>query len=326
MFLIFRLSSFGQDTYIYTKEGQPILKRRQMINNCLKALNKDREDALALSVCECQVSLFDKRFSNKEFRKTSVNGIIDISILIKEDSVLQKELQYCFARSGQTNLLEAERSESDFIQSCIINIQNSSIKKLDSAKLQSFCSCQLDLIMTKKLSDNDLKTIGDPNSLLFYEVMYKCGNPFSQTEQVNWNEFSSKTIIGPIADTVNILSLNGMTYLKVKIGSLVKIWLLDTGANDIMINKEMESALKKDNIIKEENYLGIGEYELANGSIDSCRKYKVDGVQIGKYTIDNLVIAVSEKGKKIIIGKTLLNKFPRWILDNRENKLILFKL
>ena len=64
----------------------------------------------------------------------------------------------------------------------------------------------------------------------------------------------------------------------------------------------------KENIITDSNYLGIAEYEMANGSIDSCRRYKVNNVRIGKYSVNDVVVAVSEKAKKIIeIGVT---KFP----------------
>jgi predicted aspartyl protease len=116
-----------------------------------------------------------------------------------------------------------------------------------------------------------------------------------------------------------------MTYVKIKIGSMIQVWLLDTGASDLLIGTELESALKKENIINESNYLGTGEYELANGMIDTCRRYKVNNVQIGDFIIDNVLLAVTEKGKRIIVGKALLNKFRKWSLNNEENKLVLSK-
>jgi len=38
-----------------------------------------------------------------------------------------------------------------------------------------------------------------------------------------------------------------------------------------------------------------------------------------------VVIAVMEKGKKIIAGKSLFNKFKNWKLDNKNETLVLQK-
>jgi hypothetical protein len=46
-------------------------------------------------------------------------------------------------------------------------------------------------------------------------------------------------------------------------------------------------------------------------------------LQIGGFTIDNVILAVTEKGKRIIAGKTILNKFKSWSLNNSESKLVL---
>ena len=172
-----------------------------------------------------------------------------------------------------------------------------------------------------------METLSDPNSLLFYEMIYKCGDPFLMKEEFtkNWNQNSEKDINGPAEDTIKTLSLNGMTYVKMKVGSMVKIWLFDTGASDLLINRDMEEALKKENALSQSNYIGTGEYEMANGMIDTCRKYMINNLQIGKFSVDNIVVAITDKGKRIIVGKALLNKFSKWILNNEENKLILLR-
>ena len=64
---------------------------------------------------------------------------------------------------------------------------------------------------------------------------------------------------------------------------------------------------------------------MANGAIDTCRKYIMDNMQIGKFSINNVGVAVTDKGKRIIIGRALLNKFSNWLLDNKNNVLILNK-
>jgi hypothetical protein len=318
---------FAQSEYIYSKNGTPILNRRQLVFNCLRALHKDRYDKAAVAICECQTDKLDKQFTNKQYRKHTYNNFIDINNLVKEDSLINKLVKECFTNSGNSILLQAEGFETEFISNCIKNVQSSTEKKLDINKLTSFCNCQLDLVKKNKISDAEMRTMQNPNSLLFFEIMYKCGNPFGEesTVEKNWNPNIEKDIIGPSIDTVKVLNLNGMTYLKLKTGSLIEIWLFDTGATDLLINTDMEKQLKLENIIAEANYIGMGEYEMANGIIDSCKKYKINSIEVGKFIVNNVVIAVSEKGKRIIVGKALLNKFSSWTLNNKENRLILNK-
>jgi hypothetical protein len=312
---------------IYTKEGRPILNRSQLINNCLHSLNKERSDKTALAICECQTAVLDRRFTNKQYRQHTKNNIINLTTLVKEDSLAEKEIQNCYTASGQTILLQAESFEDQFLADCRESIQKNSEKTLDEGRINSFCQCQLQLVKSKRLTDEEMKTLSNPNSPLFFEMMYQCGSPFTGKEEAerNWAPSSSSYVKGPAADTIDVLNLNGMTYVKIKVGSSVQVWLFDTGASDLLINTETEAALKNENVLTAANYLGIGEYEMANGTIDSCRRYKIDGVQIGNFSVDNVVVSVSEKGKRIIVGKALLNKFRHWSLSNHDNKLLLVK-
>jgi len=319
-------SLFGQ-SMTRSKEGRPILNRSDLINDCVSSLNKNRSDQTAIKICQCQVDKLDGRFTNKQFKQHTKSRIVDLTSLIKEDSIVEAEIQACYTSSGQTILLQAEGFEAEFLEQCKKSIQSSSDKTLDAGRVKSFCQCQLELVKSKRLSDMEMSTISNPNSLLFFQMMYKCGDPFTQKSdaQRNWTPTVAADVQGPAADTVNVLTLNGMSYVKVKIGTLVQVWLFDTGATDLLINTETEEALRKENILADSNYLGIGEYEMANGTIDSCRRYRINSVQIGNYSVNNIIVSVSEKGKRIIIGKTLLNKFRSWSLSNQENKLYLLK-
>lgn len=320
-------TSYCQDEFLYTSDGRTILRQRELIQYCLTNLHKPKTDQTALSICQCQTSLINRQFTYRQFKKYTHNKIIDVGSLIKEDSLVVKKIEECYKSSGKVTLLMAESDAKEYIEACANAIKKNTERKLDSIKIEAFCSCQLQLVKSKKISDAQMEVLENPNSLLFYEMLYKCGNPFSDQgdEQRNWSSNSKNDIRGPEADTVSILSLSGMTYIKLKIGSTVQMWLFDTGASDFLINKEMESTLKKEGIIGDENYIGMGQYEMANGLVDSCRRYKINNIRIGHFSIDNVIIAVSEKARRIIAGKTLLNKFSKWALNNEDSKLILWK-
>jgi hypothetical protein len=169
-----------------------------------------------------------------------------------------------------------------------------------------------------------MQTLDDPNSLIFYEFCYTCGTPFAgDGNAINWDSSRVNDIAGPALDTIPAITIEGITYLKITIGSLVKIWAMDTGASDLYINRDMETELMKQGVLTQEHYLGVEDLELANGTLDKCRKYTVDKIRIGKFYVNNVVVAVSDTGKKILAGKSLLNKFSAVMLDNKNEMLIL---
>jgi hypothetical protein len=317
----------AQDDYILSKEGTRMFSKRDMVFNCLRSLNKDRSDPVALQVCECQVNAIDGYFSRSQYRKYTKNNITDLQAMIEGDSILNNRIQACFTASGRTVLMSAERSSQGYVADCIESVRNSTHKTLDSARLKNFCACQVELIKVKQLSDAELKTINDPNSLLFFELMHNCGNPFSSRELSGheWAASAARDVRGPAADTISMLDVGGMSFVKLKIGSQVLVWMLDTGASEMLITKDMEETLTKENILSQDNYLGSEEFEMANGQVDTCRRYRVNNIRIGKFYLDNIVVSVSETAKRLLVGRSLLNKFSNWTLDNRTKTLVLSK-
>lgn len=314
----------AQNGVIRSAEGKVVMTRKSLFDNCLKGLHKTKNDTDAVSVCNCQLNTIDWHFTNAQYRQHTYDHVIEIGEMIKEDSIISKKISECYKNTGRSVLMEAESFSDEFITECVKNLQENSEKNLDVNKLKTFCYCQLNLVKEKKITDEEMKALNNPNSLFFFEIMYKCGDPFdNDTTNNSWQITNENDITGPQIDTIKTLTMNGLTYIKIKMGNMVQFWLFDTGASDMLIGNEMERQLKEEGYIKESDYLGTGEYTLANGTADTCRKYRVNNVRIGDFTINNIVVAVSDKSKRIIAGRTLLNKFSNWILDNKNNILIL---
>lgn len=310
--------------YIRATDGSPIMYRRQLVFDCLGTLNKDRNDPVARAVCECQVNMLDRVFTKAQYKKYTKKGIIDVPALINENPSIKQRMDDCIKSTGKSILLSTLEFSEKNIQHCIESISQATNKNIDSNKIRAFCTCQVETIRTKKLSDEEIKALADPNSLLFFEMMFRCGDPFlSEDNKGNiWTSNSYKDVKGPVSDTLSVLNLNGMSYVKVKIGSQVLVWLLDTGASDMLISSDIETTLKNEKVLSDQNYLGTSEYEMANGSIEICRKYKVNEVRFGKYYLNNIIVSVSDKAKRILVGRSLLNKFSSWKFNNADNTLI----
>jgi hypothetical protein len=333
LFCLISISAYSQrsefkSNFIYTKGQDPILNRWRLKADCLRSLKADGANRVATNICDCYVNSLDGYFTKKEYQKFTTRGVVNIQGLINSDPVFKARIDSCYKGSGQTILLQAQSFTEESVNSCIDNIQKNSNKTLDSAKLKNFCSCQFELVKTKKLSDKEYDAVNDPNSLLFFEIMFKCGDPFAEdiaASLKNWTIHSIADITGPASDSIHVLNMNGMTFVKLKIGSFVQFWLFDTGASDLLISKEMEETLKAEGVITDKNYKGVKEYEMANGIIDTCRTYNIDGIRMGNYYLNNITIAASDKAKRNIVGKSLINKFSSWMLNNKNNTLILNK-
>lgn len=317
----------AQDSYIETTDGVQIMLRRNYENSCLRSMGKDRSDKSAVAVCECMSGKWNNRFSSAQFSRYSTATSIDMEGLLKLDTVLQKELDDCVKLNNKSLLYEAEFKESALLKRCIKKIRQMHDAKIDTSKVKQYCECQINLVRQKKIADKEIDDLSNPNSQIFYQFYYNCEFPLLERDTVdrNWNEKSINDVEGPDVDTVKILNFKGMTFVKMKIGNNKQIWMLDSGASELFVTKETEEQFKKEGIITNINFLGTKEFELADGRTDTCRRYIINGVQIGKYKLNNVCIAVSDKAKRILLGRSVLNKFGRWILDNRKSNLILTK-
>ena len=143
---------------------------------------------------------------------------------------------------------------------------------------------------------------------------------------LEWKPGDSVDIAGSsVIDSVQVISVLGMHKVKITIGGITKIWLLDSGASDLLISEEYAKELKERAVLTDSNYVGEGQYSLADNSIIVCKRYKISGVKIGRFVMNNVVIAISTKAKEFLLGKSVLNKFSQWTLDNKNNVLILEK-
>ena len=129
-----------------------------------------------------------------------------------------------------------------------------------------------------------------------------------------------------ISGNKNIFSFplfkSGSSYLiKIKFGNIVKTYLLDSGASDMTLDAETYQYLKGINQLKIGNNLTSREYILADGS-----KVEYKRVQIPTFTINNIIVnninaVLVENGKPLLLGKSFLDSFKSWKVDNKTNTL-----
>lgn len=321
---------FAQDDgLLYSKEGQSLGPKRVFLTFCKKAYVAPADDPIVTRICECQTALLDSRFSMKQIKAYEKRyGGRGFFILMEEDSLFQRDIKDCTAGAGNLQLLHIPGYRSSFVTKCIENLKLKSTEPLNDSLAASYCHCAANVMEKRKITLDRIDDLVDPTSFLFNEIAYRCGNPFSKSTDFSygWSAANNSDIKAAVAvDTVQMISVLGMHKLKITIGGSTKIWMLDSGAADLLASDEYAKELKDKGVLSEMNYIGEGAYSLANNNVLQCKRYKINGLKIGRFELNNVVLATSKQAKEFLLGKSVLNKFSEWTLDNRRDLLILKK-
>lgn len=311
--------------YIHSKEGKELVTRHNLITSCVLNYGAPAGNPAVTKICECQVDLLEGRYRDKQvkdYRKKY--GINALSHLMEEDSLLQKQIQDC-SKNLNLGLHSIPAYRQSFVTKCIQSIKMSSDKPVNDTLAERFCNCAADIMEQRKIRIENMEDLSNPSSLLYNEIAYKCGSPFLEKSDMakDWKASNYNDIVGPSIDSVPVISIMGIHKIKIRIGNEVRVWMIDSGASDLLISEEFGKTLKAKGLLSEANFIGEGRYSLADNRIVTCKRYKIDSIQIGHMVVNNIILATSKNAVEFLAGKSLLNKFSQWSIDNQNSFLIL---
>lgn len=117
---------------------------------------------------------------------------------------------------------------------------------------------------------------------------------------------------------VPLLKIGNTYYLELNIGGKIMKYVLDSGASDLSMSKgdctkyyphELKTAVEK-------------KYSIANGETISRKSFSTNFSFFG-IELKGINILVVEEGEPLLLGKSVLDKFKSWKIDNKNNELIL---
>lgn len=127
------------------------------------------------------------------------------------------------------------------------------------------------------------------------------------------------------SQAIKLRSDNGLYKIKIAVCGMLTELILDTGASDVSISSEIEKKLLEKGLINKSNYLTPGLYKLADGSIVTNRRLIIPSIKIGSFTVKNVAGSISPSNDGLLLGKSLLNQFSKWTIDNNNQILLLQK-
>jgi clan AA aspartic protease (TIGR02281 family) len=324
---------------VKSKDGVSLGNRSEFISACTKGADKKLMNINGLEIetykyCACVCDNLIPTINSWEMEKAvKENKITDLFMKENNLKIIMKCLDgnfkigddYKLGSSGDTEL---ERKMG--IKSCVSEmLKNSGVDELwtkESAEM--YCECAINKLISTGYTYKDIQQIGDENSSTFNEVAVPCVAEALQgkSKLISTNSYNKNDIEGGgYRSMIPLIDYFGNGYkIKITISGVSKYYLFDTGASDLIIDRDTERELLIQGVLKKENYLDQTQYTLANKQTVKAQKVRVDSISIGEYTLKNVVIGIVDDGS-LLCGKSFLDKFKKWEIDKQNNALVLYK-
>jgi aspartyl protease family protein len=115
---------------------------------------------------------------------------------------------------------------------------------------------------------------------------------------------------------------HGVYYVPCKINGQEMEFIFDTGASNITMSLTEANFLYKQGKLKDDDFLGQQQYQIANGSIAVGTVVNLRTVEIGNKTLTNIQASIIQNDKApLLLGQSALNKFVKISIDNTRNEL-----
>lgn len=125
-------------------------------------------------------------------------------------------------------------------------------------------------------------------------------------------------------NTIYLTEENNMKLVPININGINHKFLLDTGADTVVINKKLLSELLESNYITRDNFIKKTKSSLADGSIIITEDWLIPEMKVGNHILKNIIVSVVDSDDStMLFGMNGLNKLNVFKLNLNENEIIL---
>jgi clan AA aspartic protease (TIGR02281 family) len=125
-------------------------------------------------------------------------------------------------------------------------------------------------------------------------------------------------------ESVPLKSEGGTFVLPVLInGKITLDFLLDSGAADVSIPRDVFSTLRRTQTISNEDLLKPGEYQLADGSTQRQQRFRIRSLKVGSVELRDVVGSVAPTEGTLLLGQSFLSRLQTWSVDNQRHVLVI---
>lgn len=118
----------------------------------------------------------------------------------------------------------------------------------------------------------------------------------------------------------------GVLKVPVQInGTITLKFVVDSGASEVQIPKDVVLTLIRAETIKESDFLPGKTFVLADGSKVKSDRFMLRSIKVGESTFADVEASVGGLDAQLLLGQSFLSRFKEWTIDNKNAKLILTK-
>jgi len=329
--------TFGQK--VKTKDGVLLGDRKDFISSCASGAEEEMMNLKGMEIntydyCSCVCDNIIPMLQYDELDAAIKNDNL-VALFMKEENL--NEIKNCLKGNLEVDeefeFNKNNRSEVTIElakQECINGIlEDPEMNEAWSEEMaDDYCACAMDKLYSKGYTFKDLLDIENEDSESFNEIAVPCVTEIlsKYKENLSDNNYVPSDITGsPTSSKIILLDYLGNGYkLKISINGISKYFLFDTGASDLIINQDFERELLIEGAIKKDDYQGEKTYSMANNEEVEAQMVKLNDIQIGDYTVNNVIVAVLKEGS-LLCGKGFLDKFKKWELDQENKTLTLYR-
>jgi len=324
---------------LFSKDGILLGKKNELVTNCITNFFLEtnitiREDSETYNnkkkLCECMITTMTKHLNFDEIGSITDNTLkIEDVVYKKGNEAILKDFKNCsgiLLNSLDSNFdISKGGFDDNFLLGCESTMNESYNADSEVINSHLYCEC-LKNETNKRGLKVSLKDLKDENSVVFNELIVNCVNKPGVIKNKENNTNENDVLGSNNFEYLPIINLNEINKVKISFGSISKYFIIDSGASNITISSSFERELLLEGVIKKENYLDDEDFSTADGSIITCKVILLNNINIGGFLVNNVKIAVVKNDKSdLLLGKSLLNKFKKWSIDNQKSLLYLEK-
>ena len=126
------------------------------------------------------------------------------------------------------------------------------------------------------------------------------------------------------ASIIPLESADGVYYITAKVNDIPMKFIFDTGASSISMSETEAAFLYKQGTLTEEDFQGKVNFQDAKGEVTQGLVVKLRKVQIGDRVLNNVEASiVPNQSAPLLLGQSVLQKFGKLSIDNRNKQLII---
>ena len=153
---------------------------------------------------------------------------------------------------------------------------------------------------------------------------YKQIQKYYDNKLISWGPDGKAITIEP-ANIIKLKEHEGVYKLPVRINNVITLdFILDLGASDVSLSKDVFLVLYKAGTIDETDFIGNENYQLADGSIIKSSIFNLKTLTIGEKQIKNVRASISKStDAPLLLGQSALKKLNSYKIDVSKTLLII---